>query len=88
MWDGEERWERTEISDGLRFLDGEVPESPRRWLSLRLLEVEPEQGKTSDGERGTSPHPQNLWPKTCPDYTMHRDKDRAEIEGMANQWLA
>lgn len=24
----------------------------------------------------------------CPSYKMHRGKDRAEREGMANQWLA
>ena len=31
-----------------------------------------------------SSHPQNLPPKICSAYKMHRDKDEAEIERTAN----
>jgi hypothetical protein len=36
----------------------------------------------------TSTYPQNLPPKICPAYKMHREKDGAKTEGMVNQCLA
>jgi hypothetical protein len=35
--------------------------------------------------RGRATHPQNLQPQIAPDYTMYKDKNVAEVEGLANQ---
>ena len=53
------------------------------WSSLFLYSC-----RTSNRGRFTSTHPRNLWPAICSAYSIYRCKDRAEIEGMTNQWLA
>jgi hypothetical protein len=63
---------------------GETPSSRvyKAWIGHLL-----HPGLTSSGGARTLTHPQNLQPPNCPAYNMHRNKDGAETEGTANQWL-
>lgn len=44
-------------------------------------------GRTLNGGINKTSHLQNFRPKMCPAYKMCRDKDRAEVQGIANQLL-
>jgi hypothetical protein len=61
-----------------------LAETPSRGGEIWILKWP---GSTPSGGMRTASYPQNLWPKMCPAYKMCRNKDGAEIEGMANQWL-
>jgi len=74
---GEAPWESMGVT---------LAENSIRWI-WRLKWPPPVARWNFQWREGDTNPPTNLQPQICPSYKMCRNKDRAEIEEMANQWL-